>query len=107
MSAFLDHMNTLSSAEDFFAALRVPFDEHVVRVNRLHILKRFHDYLSGEKLDGLDDAALRSLYSTLLAKAHGDFAASDAVTEGVFKVFKQVRGRAFIGLDELEPPPAA
>jgi nitrogenase-stabilizing/protective protein len=49
MSAFLDQMSGLSSAEDFFKALDVPFDEHVVRVNRLHILKRMHDYLGKEE----------------------------------------------------------
>lgn len=106
MSDFLARMNGLSTAEDFFTTLGVPFDEQVVRVNRLHILKRFRDYLAAEPLDGLDDGALQALYAAKLAKAHADFAASDAVTEGVFKVFKQVKGQAFIGLDELEAPPA-
>lgn len=106
MSDFLDRMNGLSSAEDFFTTLAVPFDEQVVRVNRLHILKRFRDYLAAEALDGLDDAALKAVYAQKLAQAHADFVTSDAVTEGVFKVFKQVKGQAFIGLDELEPPPA-
>lgn len=106
-SDFLARMNGLSSAEDFFAALAVPFNEQVVRVNRLHILKRFRDYLAAVSLDGLDDAALKALYAEKLAQAHADFVASDAVTEGVFKVFKQVKGQAFIGLDQLEPPPSA
>lgn len=103
MSAFLDEMNSLSSAEDFFAALDVPFDAANVRVNRLHILKRFHDYLKTIKTDGVDDAALRQIYCDTLAKAHQDFLTSDAVTERVFKVFKEVKGQAILGLDAIEP----
>jgi nitrogenase-stabilizing/protective protein len=103
MSAFLDQMSGLSSAEDFFKALDVPFDEHVVRVNRLHILKRMHDYLGKEETAGLDDDALRTLYREKLAQAHGDFTTSDAVTERVFKVFQQVKGQAFVGLEAIEP----
>ncbi|GAB3437434.1 nitrogenase-stabilizing/protective protein NifW [Insolitispirillum peregrinum] len=103
MSEFLQQMASLSSAEDFFKALDVPYDEHVVRVNRLHILKRLHDYLGRETLTGLSDAALKALYQDKLAQAHADFVSSDAVTERVFKVFQQVKGQAFIGLDAIEP----
>lgn len=103
MSAFLDQMAALSSAEDFFQALDVPFDEHVVKVNRLHILKRMHDYVARETLDGLSDDALRDLYRVKLAQAHDDFTHSDAVTERVFKVFQQVKGQAFVGLESIEP----
>jgi nitrogenase-stabilizing/protective protein len=103
MSAFLDQMADLSSAEDFFKALDVPYDEHVVRVNRLHILKRMHDYLGREDLGDKDDTALRTLYQEKLSLAHADFTTSDAVTERVFKVFQQVKGQAFIGLDDIEP----
>lgn len=103
MSEFLSEMASLSSAEDFFKALNIPYDEHVVRVNRLHILKRMHDYLGREDLSGLDDAALKAIYQEKLAQAHADFMTSDAVTERVFKVFQQVKGQAFIGLDAIEP----
>ena len=37
----------LSSAEDFFATLGVAYDERVLRVARLHILKRMGEYLAG------------------------------------------------------------
>lgn len=101
-SAFLTEMNSLSAAEDFFEALDVPFDPQVVRVNRLHILKRFSDYLKRADMDGLDDDALRALYREKLAIAHADFVQSDAVTEKVFKVFKDAHGKAFVGLEEIE-----
>ena len=105
MSEFLKDMAALSSAEDFFKTLDVPYDEHVVRVNRLHILKRLHDYLGREDLSGKDDAALKEIYRAKLVQAHQDFEKSDAVTERVFKVFQQVKGQAFLGLDAIEPLP--
>jgi len=98
-----DDLLDLSAAEDFFAALNVPFAARVVRVNRLHILKRYHDYLAGQDGVGLDPAALRQAHREALARAHDDFVSSDAVTERVFKVFQQVKGSAFLGLDAVEP----
>lgn len=98
-----DDMRDLSAAEDFFHALDLPFDEQVVRVNRLHILKRYTDYLSSKAGEGLDDAAVRALHRDALAQAHADFAASDAVTERVFKVFQEVKGTTFMSMDSIEP----
>ncbi len=78
----------LSTAEDFLDFFGVPYDRHVVQVNRLHILKRLHDYLVAEDLDGLEDAPLAETYRRLLAQAYADFVASDALTERVFKVLR-------------------
>lgn len=107
MTSFRDTLANLSSAEDFFSVLGVPYDEAVVRVNRLHILKRFNDYLRAEQqaLEDADDATAKAVHATCLARAHADFVTSDAVTEGVFKVFKQARGQGFVSLDQIEPPP--
>lgn len=102
MTTFLDAVSRLSSAEEFFDYLEVPFDDRVVRVNRLHILKRMHDYLRKEATEGLETAALREVYRHCLARAHADFVTSDAVTEKVFKVFRDRAGKAFVGLDEIE-----
>jgi nitrogenase-stabilizing/protective protein len=90
MSVFLDKMAGLSSAEEFLDFLKVPYDPQVVRVNRLHILKRFHDYIGQSGLPGeLDSVALGDAYARALAQAYGDFVASNAVTEKVFKVFQR------------------
>lgn len=99
---FRDEIAKLSAAEEFFDFLDVPFDPHVVQVNRLHILKRLSDYMRKEATESLDDDALRALYRDRLAQAHADFVASDAVTEKVFKVFKDAQGKSFIGLEEIE-----
>ena len=44
MSA-LEQLRKLSSAEDFFDALGVSYDPTVLRVARLHILRRMGEYL--------------------------------------------------------------
>lgn len=90
MREFLDTLAGLSSAEEFLDFLKVPYDPQVVRVNRLHILKRFHDYIGQSGLsDDMDSAALGQAYTQALEHAYTDFVTSNAVTEKVFKVFKQ------------------
>ncbi|MHB1230651.1 MAG: nitrogenase-stabilizing/protective protein NifW [Halothiobacillus sp.] len=102
MSTLRKTLASLSSAEDFLQTLEIEYDEHVVAVNRLHILKRFHDYLKRESgVDSLGDNALKALYCRLLAQAYQDFVSSDAVTEKVFKVFHQARGISHVSLDQI------
>lgn len=79
-------MEDLVSAEDFLNYFGIDFDPSVVHVNRLHILQRYHNYLSKEVLPE-DEAAQREVYTRLLTKAYQDFVESDALTEKVFKVF--------------------
>ncbi len=82
-------LSQLSAAEEFFKYLAVPYDKHVVNVNRLHILKRFRQYLAGALDDApTDGEELRALCASLLEKAHGDFVRSSAQIEKVFRVFQ-------------------
>jgi len=41
MENFIQQVKALSSAEDFLQFFGVPFEQSVVNVSRLHILKRF------------------------------------------------------------------
>ena len=97
--SLLDRLNQLSSAEEFFEALDVPYDEAVVRVARLHILRRMGQYLrgAGAALDGADDDMLHALCRAHLAQAYADFVASSPITERVFKVHQ----------DAIRPKPEA
>ncbi|MFA6921618.1 MAG: nitrogenase-stabilizing/protective protein NifW [Gallionella sp.] len=79
-------MEELSSAEEFLEYFKVPYEPSVVQINRLHILQRFHNYLSKTAMSDVD-AARRVIYATLLQQAYQDFVKSDALTEKVFKVF--------------------
>jgi nitrogenase-stabilizing/protective protein len=87
-------LTQLSAAEDFLAFFGVPYEQPVVNVNRLHILKRFQQYLRAEPgLAGLDDLAMFRRYRELLSRAYGDFVRSTPAQEKVFKVFQDADGQ--------------
>jgi nitrogenase-stabilizing/protective protein len=98
----LEALGKLSAAEEFFDFLSVPYDPPVVHVNRLHILKRFNQYLRTTKPDvaDLESDAQRAVCRDLLIKAYGDFVRSTPAREKVFKVFQEADG-AQVGLDSL------
>jgi nitrogenase-stabilizing/protective protein len=81
-------MDELSSAEEFLEYFGIKYDQSVVHVNRLHILQRFHDYLSKVEPMPESDDEKRTLYAGMLNSAYSDFVKSDAKTEKVFKVFR-------------------
>ena len=108
----LDRLTRLSSAEDFFAALGVAYDEAVLRVARLHILKRMGQYLYSDGLEGLPDSVAAACASATLQRAYADFERSSPLAERVFQVLKDhdpsrpvAPKTAFVGLDEIAPLP--
>jgi nitrogenase-stabilizing/protective protein len=110
MDTLNDRLRALSSAEDFFTFFAVAFDERVVQVNRLHILKRFYQYLrKADDLGGLDEVATYRRYRALLAQAYQDFVSSTPAQEKVFKVFQDAGGTQHVALSSLRdslPRPA-
>jgi nitrogenase-stabilizing/protective protein len=108
----LDRLTRLSSAEDFFAALGVAYDEAVLRVARLHILKRMGQYLRSGGLEGLPDSVAAARARATLQRAYADFERSSPLAERVFQVLKDhdpsrpvAPKTAFVGLDEIAPLP--
>jgi len=95
------NLSSLSAAEEFFNYFAVPFEPAVVHVNRLHILKRFQQYLRVTPgLADLDAPALRAACQELLARAYHDFVRSTPAQEKVFKVFQDMDG-GHVALDSL------
>jgi nitrogenase-stabilizing/protective protein len=102
MDSLTDRLKALSSAEDFFAFFAVPFDERIVQVNRLHILKRFYQYLhKSDGMSGLNEVDLFKRYRELLAQAYQDFVSSTPAREKVFKVFQDADGTQHVQLASL------
>ncbi len=101
MSEIRQALGKLSSAEEFLEFFGVQYEQRVVNVNRLHILKRFNQYLAQRAFSGMDDAGIRAEYRALLERAYNDFVASDAATEKVFKVFQEASGIKTFSLDSL------
>lgn len=99
-----EELQDLESAEDFLQYFELDYDAHVVHVNRLHILQRFHDYLQQAK-SGMpeDETQKRIIYSKLLTRAYQDFVNSDAQTEKVFKVFSMNNQQdTFVPLSDIK-----
>jgi len=102
MTDLTTRLKALSSANEFLDFFGVPYDEQIVNVNRLHILKRFYQYLhKAEGLGDLDEVGLFTRYRELLTQAYRDFTVSDAVTEKVFKVFQDAEGTQTVSVNSL------
>ena len=101
MSEIVKTLEGFSSAEEFLDYLGVEYDLRVVNVNRLHILKRFNQYMARHSFSGSSDAEIKAEYKGLLEQAYGDFVQSDAATEKVFKVFQDATGVKTFSVDSL------
>jgi nitrogenase-stabilizing/protective protein len=90
--SILDELRKLSSAEEFFLCLNVPYEAEVVHVARLHILRRMGQYLRQSEVDGefdnLADSEISSVCRAHLEKAYQDFVVSSPIQERLFKVHK-------------------
>jgi nitrogenase-stabilizing/protective protein len=103
MENFLQQLKELSSAEDFLQYFGVPFDQKVVNVSRLHILKRFFQYIRQQNLlVQSDELEFFTQYREQLVKAYTDFVTSTPAQEKVFKVFQDTNGRQHVTLDSLK-----
>jgi nitrogenase-stabilizing/protective protein len=85
----LARLNAASSAEDFFSILGLPYEEAVVRVARLHILKRMGQYLAAEDFTGLSPDVVADQCRANLKRAYEDFVASKPIEQRVFKVLRE------------------
>ena len=101
---FANKLKDLSAAEDFLAFFGVPHDASVVHVNRLHILKRFYQYIRQAKdlPDESDEKAMYACYRGWLIKAYEDFVKSTPAQEKVFKVFQEATGEKTVTLQSLK-----
>ena len=83
----LEQLPRLSSAEEFFQFLDVPYEPAVLNVARLHILKRMAEYLRNSPPEA-DEERLRASFRAHLERAYLDFVSSSPLNERVFKVLK-------------------
>lgn len=103
MSQLLDAMQKFSAAEEFFDFLGVDYAPQVVQVNRLHILKRFQQYMGRDPVPkGLSLEAEREAYKVKLQKSYQDFVESNSVAEKVFKVFQDKAGVQTVSVNKLK-----
>ena len=107
IAADLEGLDELESAEDFLDYFAVPYAAAIVAVNRLHILQRFHDYLTRQAPNlPPEEAQQRGIYRLWLERAYQDFVTSNSLTEKVFAVFQTVSKpdggmSSFVSLDKV------
>jgi nitrogenase-stabilizing/protective protein len=101
-AALIAEMKSLDSAEAFLEYFALPYDKAVVNVSRLHILKRFYQYLTQKGgIENLPPASAYSACRELLARAYTDFLASSGIEQKVFKVFQNAGGRQSIPVTSI------
>jgi nitrogenase-stabilizing/protective protein len=83
----LSDLSRLSSAEEFFSYLCVPFDRDVLNVARLHILRRMGQYLRETPAHSTEEEAYEQARGCLL-RAYLDFLHSSPIEQRVFKVHR-------------------
>ena len=95
MDELTRRLSKLSSAEEFLDFFGVRFDQAVVNVNRLHILKRFQQYLRRAQDVSTQQDSVQQFrrYRELLARAYDDFVRSTPAKEKVFKVLQDTGGQ--------------
>ena len=89
MTKTLADFKKISDAEDYFRFFELPFDQQAVNVNRLHILKKFSQYMTeiDETLPDLTEEQKLVKYGEALQSAYNLFLSSNAVEQKLFKVF--------------------
>ena len=102
MKTLIERLQALSSAEDFFGFFGLDYDAGVMQVNRLHILKRFHQYVNQADVPpAADDIDRYRDYRGALARAYQDFVESTPAEQKVFKVFQDAAGTRHVPLEAL------
>ncbi|SKA24720.1 nitrogenase stabilizing/protective protein NifW [Consotaella salsifontis] len=99
----LREIKALSSAEDFFLYFLLPYDQHVINVARLHVMRRMGQYLAAADFAGLSEDEIFLEGRRLLKRAYRDFIDSSPGEQRLFKVFTSEgpRGRALVSLDDI------
>lgn len=89
----LEKFNRIVDAEEYFIFFNLPYSPQIVNVNRLHILKKFSQYMKEIDL-ALPDLGKQdrlSQYRIALKRAYDVFLTSNALEQKLFKVFNEKR----------------
>jgi nitrogenase-stabilizing/protective protein len=105
VSALADELGRLESAEAFMDYFELAYEAHTLNVSRLHILKRFNQYLArAGGIDAFEPGLARARCRELLAAAYRDFLVSSGVEQKVFRVFQRAQGEQHVPVDRIARP---
>lgn len=102
MNSTLTHFNDLVQAEEYLEFFGVAYDPAVVNVNRLHILRKFSQFVREMDVASTDmaDEAVFKQYRMALQNAYDLFQTSTPLEQKLFKVF-QTRPKNVVMLSEI------
>jgi nitrogenase-stabilizing/protective protein len=89
MTGTIDEFKQLVDTEEFLKFFNLPYDQKFVNVNRLHILKKFSQYIKeiDDNSPELSQEERLNQYSLALQKAYQVFLESTPHEQKLFKVF--------------------
>ncbi len=89
MTGTVEEFKKLVDAEEFFQFFNLPYDQKFVNVNRLHILKKFSQYMKeiDDNSPNLSAEERLNQYSLALQQAYQVFMESTPHEQKLFKVF--------------------
>lgn len=91
MSLTLADFNKIIVAEEYFEFFQLDYDPKVVNVNRLHILKKFSEYIAEINANNpeLSETEKLEMYREALTQAYEVFLSQTPLETKLFKVFHQ------------------
>jgi nitrogenase-stabilizing/protective protein len=89
MSGTLAEFNQIVDAEQYFEFFDLPYDAKVVNINRLHILRKFSQFVQNIDAGSTTTTQEERLeeYKAALQQAYAVFLNSNALEQKLFKVF--------------------
>lgn len=101
MTNTIEEFKKLTDAEEYFKFFELEYDPKLVNVNRLHILKKFSQFISEiDSNSELSNEEKLNQYSLALQQAYQTFVESSPQEQKLFKVFKD-KPKNVITLTEL------
>jgi len=93
---------TLVDAEEYVEFFQLPYDQNIVHVNRLHILKKFSQFIQeiDEKYTDLSISDRLNKYREAFSKAYEVFLESTPQEQKLFKVFNE-KPKNVVALTEI------
>ena len=103
MTQSLTEFRKLADAEQYFQFFQLPYEQQLVNVNRLHILKKFSQLMTEIDANFPNDSDEEKLakYKDALIDSYNLFITSSGVEQKLFKVFKE-KPKNVVLLSELE-----
>jgi nitrogenase-stabilizing/protective protein len=91
MSGDIDKFHQIVDAEEYFDFFQLPYDQKVVNVNRLHILKKFSQFIKeiDENYTDISSSDRLNKYREALENAYQVFLESTPQEQKLFKVFNE------------------